>query len=203
MVSAEKQLQIERSVAFHLGELKRGFESGILIEDKIENADETHFVFNMDNGKTLGLRGDTSVKYADVTSGGESITMMVRISGGRHAAVQPPFLIFKNAMRSHPVRGVPDDVPGACYRTSPKAWMDGTVWRQWLKEPRAIKTLPDGCQRILYVDNCSLPSSGEDVTDLLQKICTTVQTFPLNATDMIPPADSFVIQKINQAWSKR
>jgi len=30
-----------------------------------------------------------------------------------------------------------------------------------------------------------------------------VQKFPPNATDMIQPADSFIIQKIKQAWSKR
>ncbi len=50
----EKQLKIEKEVQFHLGELKRGFESGQLNENQIENAGETHFVFNMDNGRTVG-----------------------------------------------------------------------------------------------------------------------------------------------------
>ena len=45
----------------------------------MENLDETHFVVNLDNGKTLGFRGDTTVKYADVVSGRESITLVVRI----------------------------------------------------------------------------------------------------------------------------
>ena len=44
-VSPEKQLHIEKSVAFHLGVLKRGFASGELNEDYIENADETHFIY--------------------------------------------------------------------------------------------------------------------------------------------------------------
>jgi hypothetical protein len=35
-----------------------------------ENADETHFVVNMDNGRTQGMIGDGDVKYADVVSGG-------------------------------------------------------------------------------------------------------------------------------------
>lgn len=43
MVCQEKQLEIERAVAVHLGILKREFESGDLEEDTIENADETHF----------------------------------------------------------------------------------------------------------------------------------------------------------------
>ena len=42
-VSPEKQLFIEKNVAYHLGTLKRGFEAGDLVEDLVENADETHF----------------------------------------------------------------------------------------------------------------------------------------------------------------
>jgi hypothetical protein len=41
-----------------------------------------HFVVNSDNGRTLGFRGDSSVKYAEVVLGGDSMTMVVRISGG-------------------------------------------------------------------------------------------------------------------------
>jgi hypothetical protein len=47
----------------------------------MENIDETHFVVNLDNGHTLGFQGDTSVTYAEVVSGGDSMTMVVRISG--------------------------------------------------------------------------------------------------------------------------
>jgi hypothetical protein len=35
----------------------------------------------MDNGRTLGFRRDTTVKYVDVVSGGDSMTV-VRIPGG-------------------------------------------------------------------------------------------------------------------------
>lgn len=62
MVSQEKQIHLHKSVAFHLGELKSDFESVLLNVDHIENDDETHFVFNMDNGRTLGFLGDTKVK---------------------------------------------------------------------------------------------------------------------------------------------
>ena len=48
----------------------------------METLDETHFVVNLDNGMTLGFRGDTTIKYADVVSEGESMTLVVRISGG-------------------------------------------------------------------------------------------------------------------------
>ena len=38
--------------------LKRGFDSGLFDENLMENIDETHFVVNMDNGRTLGFWGD-------------------------------------------------------------------------------------------------------------------------------------------------
>ena len=45
----------------------------------MENIDETHFFINMDNGRTLGFRGDSNVKYADVVAEGEAMTMVVRL----------------------------------------------------------------------------------------------------------------------------
>lgn len=53
LASPAKKAYIEKSVAFHLGTLKRAFDPGLLNEDRVENADETHFIFNMDNGKKL------------------------------------------------------------------------------------------------------------------------------------------------------
>ena len=74
VASAAKQDYIEKTVAYYMGEFRRGFESGDLNED---NMDETHFVINCDNGRTLGFHGDTEVKYADVVSGGIGMTMIV------------------------------------------------------------------------------------------------------------------------------
>lgn len=119
-VSPEKQQFIYNTIAFHLGTLKRDFYSGRINEDLIPNAEETHFVFNMDKGRTIGIRGENTVKYADVTSGGEGITMMVHVSRVRFAEIECPFLIFQNPSRSYPIRNVPNDVPGVCYRFQPK-----------------------------------------------------------------------------------
>ena len=63
-------------------------------------------MINMDNGKTLGLSGDDQVKYADVTSGGEAITMLLSLSGGPYARIEVPFLIFKNKDGIYPIRNV-------------------------------------------------------------------------------------------------
>lgn len=203
LVSPTKQLQIEKSVAYHLGELMLGFESGLLNEDRIENADETHFMFNMDNGRTLGIKGDKHIKYADVVSGGEPVTIVVRLSGGKDACIHPPMLIFNNVNRSYPIRGVDDNVPGVCYRIGPKGWMDGSVWCAWLLEPRSIKARRNSEQRVLYVDNCSSHTSGRDVQACLQNIHTTVQKLPPNCTHMVQPAESFIIKKIKEPWKRK
>ena len=55
MVSPVKQDHIEKTIAYHMGELRRGFESGDLNEDLLCNMDETHFLINCDNGRTLGF----------------------------------------------------------------------------------------------------------------------------------------------------
>lgn len=126
MISAVKQEFIYREVAYHLGQLHRGFRDGALNEDLVENMDETHFVFNVDNGHTLGFIGDTT-KYADVSSGGDAMTMVLRITGGRDSRIEP-FMIFMNKDGNYPIRGVPDDVTGVSYRSGPKAWMDSRVF---------------------------------------------------------------------------
>lgn len=202
-LSPEKEVQIEREVAYHLGTLRRLLSSGEVDENDLSNADETHFVVNLDNGRTLGFVGEDDVKYADVVSGGEGMTMVVRLSGGRDAMIETPFMVFMNKDRNYPIRGTPDNVPGVAYRTGPKGWMDTTVMPQWLCERRVIKELPNGRQRILYVDNCSGHNYTPELRDAAEKIRTTFRYFPPNSTHLIQPCDSFIIQKIKRAWTTR
>ena len=131
-LSPAKIERLEKQVAYHLGVMARGFRSGELNEDCIENADETHFVIDVDNVRTLGFSGESEVKYADSVSGGDGMTMVVRLSGGKDAKIQPPFMVFKNANRSYPIRSVPDNVSGVSYRSGPKGWMDTKVMPEWL-----------------------------------------------------------------------
>ena len=79
--------------------------------------DETYFVINMDNGRTLGFRGDENFKYADVVSGGEVMTMIVHITGGANSRIGTPILIFQNAKRIYPIQGLLD-----CVRTCVSNW---------------------------------------------------------------------------------
>jgi hypothetical protein len=127
MVCAERMEHIEKEIAYHLGVVAREFQSGALDENLVENAVETHFVINMDNGKTVGFHGDNDAKYADVISGGMGMTMLVRLTGGPGAIICAPFMIFQNASGSYPIRGVPDNVPGVSYSASEKGFMTQKV----------------------------------------------------------------------------
>ena len=131
--SPQKEIQIERNIVHHLGVLKRGFDSGLFDENLMENIDETHFVVNMDNGRTLGFRGDTSTKYTEVVFGGDSMTLVVQISGGRRSMIEAPMLIFTNSNSSYSIRGLDDNIPGVSYRTGPKGRMDQNLFADFFE----------------------------------------------------------------------
>lgn len=200
---SQKIEMVEREVAYHLGCLKRDLESGRLDENFMFNADETHFVVDLNDGRTLAMKGDTNVKFADVVSGDVGMTMMVMLGGGCHAYLGVAFMIFQNDRSSYPIQGVPDNVPGACYRSGPKGWMDSRVFTEWLSEKRVMSPLPDGRERVLYVDNASGHKLTADAQEALRLSNTVLRFLPKNATDLCQPADSFIIQKIKAVWRRR
>lgn len=159
------------------------------------NADKTHFTFNVNNGNTLGFIEDNDVKYGYVVSDGEPITMMVCLTGGFNATIMHPILIFKNVSLSYLIRGLEDSVPDVLYRTSPKAWMDTTVFRERLFDPRAIFRLAWNRQRVLYVDNFSLHVVSEAEQSALENIRTPLRKLRANDIKLLQPSNSFVIQK--------
>ena len=112
MVCLEGEEPIERYVAFHLGILSRRFASGVRYESSIGNADETHFLINLDNHRTLGRCGENEFKDADFVSDSEGTTIKVRISGGRDAIIENEFLVFQNKHRSYPIQGMAYDKYG-------------------------------------------------------------------------------------------
>jgi hypothetical protein len=125
--SPGKEIQIEMQATHYLGVLQRDFQTGIFDENLIKNIDKIHFVINIDNGHILGFQGDTShtiVKYANVVSSGDSMTMVVRIFGGHQSLIEVLMFIFTNGNSKYPIRGLDDNIPGVSYKTGPKGWMD-------------------------------------------------------------------------------
>ncbi|KAL0210656.1 hypothetical protein RCL1_005092 [Eukaryota sp. TZLM3-RCL] len=64
-----RQKEIEKEVAIYLGRSKRQIENGEIDRQLLKNFDETHIVYNQENGKTFGILGDTELRYyLDVVS---------------------------------------------------------------------------------------------------------------------------------------
>lgn len=80
-----------------MGCVNLAFNSGELDQECVENADKTHFILKIDNGRKLGIMGDNAVNYVVVVSTIEPMTMVVRITGGENAYMEPPFILFKNS----------------------------------------------------------------------------------------------------------
>lgn len=160
------QQRIENQVLYFLGCVAREIQPGQLAEENIENCDHTHFQINMNNELNLGFRGNGNVKYADVTSGGRGMNLMVQISGGRLSVVEVPFLIFNKWSLSYQIPGVPDDIPGVFYRTGPKGWIDGRVLKLWSLEPRALPRFPDNRCRVLLVGSSSSHNMKNELKSL-------------------------------------
>ena len=138
------------------------------------------------------------------------MTMMIRLKGGKNALIVQPMLVFQNAESVRFIRNVPDTVPGVFYRTSPKGWIDGDVWKKWLQHEKSISSSFDGkyskcpkCPHHLFVDNCSSHIEDEDAIKHLQTKNTVLYKLSPNATHLVQPADSFVIQKLKDARRKR
>ena len=199
--SPAHEAYMRKNVAYLLGQIQRDFVSGALDENMVENIDETHFIVNMDDGKTLGFRGDEECKYMDTVSGGEGMTMVLRVTGGPSAAIQPPMLIFQNAARSYPIRNVPDDVPGVSYQTGPKGWNDKIVFPQWLRERRAIRRDHLNRKRHLFLDNCGCHNHSDELNAALLAINTSLRFLVPNSTHLAQPLDSFIIAALKKHWS--
>ncbi|KAG3247168.1 hypothetical protein PI124_g8130 [Phytophthora idaei] len=104
-VSNDKQREIHVSVAMHLGELKQLFDEKLMDSNLQFNMDESHFVIDLDDGKTLDFRGSKHVKYRGIVSGREGITMCVLLRGGSNARIMCPMLIFRNKGSNYPIQG--------------------------------------------------------------------------------------------------
>jgi hypothetical protein len=134
--------------------------------------DETHFVVTLDNGRTLCFRGDRSVKYAKVVLGGDSMTMVVRISRGWHSMIEAPMFIFTNAHRSYPIKGLENTIWSITYRIGPKGWMDQSIFPNYFNEPRAFQADVQQRTKVVWLDNCS----SHSLTPRLRTVLTGKNT---------------------------
>ncbi len=138
------------------------------------------------------------LNYADVVSGADGFTMVLRLRGGVNTKLEDPFLIFKNRSRNHPMINFPDDIAGVSYRTQSRRWMDSITFQQWLRESRVIFKDSENRLRTLFLDNCSGHKEAEAVTEALEEISTVLESLPRNAANLYQPLDSFIIKKLKE-----
>lgn len=143
--------------------------------------------------------GEAEVKYSDVVSRCKGFTMIVRLSGGRNAQIEPHFLVFKNNYWNYLICGVlRDSVLSVVYRTRSKGWVDTVVASFWLSETRFISALRNGFCRHLWVDNCSGHNRTASLSKAPSVIRTVIHYFPHNSVHLLQPFESFIIQKIQR-----
>lgn len=144
-----KQEMVVRETAFHLGKLSSEIGNGIPRKQSVFNADETHYVIDNSDGRTLAMKGDQPIKFRDVVSGDEGMVMMVLLGGSLRLHLRVPMTLFQKRAGSYQFRGFPDDVPEPCYRTGPKEWMNRRVLLELLKAKLVFHTLPGGKNPVL------------------------------------------------------
>lgn len=94
MESPAKRELIDRQVAFHIDQLSRNLNSGLLKKEEILNSVETHSINHLYHNQTLSKHGDTEIKYADVVSRGDGLTMMVTLRGNCIGHMEVPLFFF-------------------------------------------------------------------------------------------------------------
>lgn len=104
-------------------------QSDALLEENIENSDENYFSDRIGQRKTFRFCGDEKFKNEDIISGEERMELFLRISGGPRTLVEVPFKVFKNMFSSYPIQGALDTVPGVCYQTGPKGWVERQIMK--------------------------------------------------------------------------
>ncbi|OWZ03895.1 hypothetical protein PHMEG_00024295 [Phytophthora megakarya] len=129
-VSDAKTAQIEQSAAYHLDRVKHLFDDGVLDPDQQYTMDESHFIIDLDDGKTLDFRDADKVKYRSIFSGREGITMCVLLRGGSDVKRLYSMLIFKNKGFNYPIQGLPDAVDGISDRSSPSAFINNNIMQE-------------------------------------------------------------------------
>ena len=195
-------LKSNREMAYYLGQVKQAYENR-LDQNNLENYDETHFVFDSEDGWVLYFMGTKRISYSDLSSGRKKFTVCQRISGGISGKIEVPFCVFKNRDRNYPIVGVPDNVDGIMYRTQSKGWMNRTLFLQCFATPEFITALPGNRTHIVYVDNCVAHDPKSAFETALNAINTRLERFPRSCTHLIQTLDQMVLRAFKALFRKK
>lgn len=128
-----KEEIILKDVACLLCLIARKWRSGALQDNNVENGDKTHFVINMNKGRTFGFIAEEKGKWVEIPPGGMGWKIVVRTSDARDVRIKNSFLDFKNKDHNYPIRRVSNNVVGVPLHTGPKGRMGSAFMAQWLQ----------------------------------------------------------------------
>jgi hypothetical protein len=201
LVSPQKMERLEKEVAYHLGELKLGFESGMFDPNDCYNVDETHFIMDMRKGNIFVSKGEKDVKLMDIVSGSEGFTVVMTLKGGMDAKIMNLFVIFKNKDSSYPISNVPDNVPHVTYRSNPTAFMNKKLFETFLGESRIWGADdPNGKVKHVWADNVASHNGSIGASGGRKNI--EKRSLPANTTHLCQPCDQFVIAKFKEMYKE-
>lgn len=82
--------------------------------------------------------------------GGDSITLVVRISNRRKAMFKAPMFVFINEAKSYSIRGLNDNILEVAYQLGLQEWMDQTLFRQYFEDRWAFKVDVQHCTKVYF-----------------------------------------------------
>jgi hypothetical protein len=154
----------ERYISFHLGEIKRKFDSGTWHPGQIETVQHVHFTCDAMplSASFEKWKSERVHELVEKVGGDGSYTVSLVMAGG---VVKSVFVVFRDS--SHRGGGG-GNINGIRYQTHRKGWMDQDKFREWLAEDSAN---PHGTQespRVLFLES----HPGWDMADgEVQEIC--------------------------------
>ncbi len=92
----------------------------------MEKFHESHLVIDVDNGRALDFQGEKRITYSDIATVLEC---------------------------KYHIAGVPDEIDGVRYRSSPKGWMSSQMLSDYFSNQNIITLLPGGRTRKLWIDS--------------------------------------------------
>ena len=78
------------------------------------------------------------MKYVEVVYGGDSMTMVVRISEECQSIFKAFVLNFSNSGSNYPIQSLEGNILEVCYRTESKGWMGLAFFAKKFVESRAF-----------------------------------------------------------------
>ena len=138
-----------------------------------------------------------------VASGRDCFTVCMRISGEQGAWIEKRLVIFQNPNGNYPISGIPDNVDGITYSSSPKGSMTALMFVNHFSDPSIIQPLDNNRTRTISINSCRVHKESPELAEALQLSRTELKRFQPNCTSTAQPLDQLVLQNFKAEWRKR